>query len=644
MKRLLVLMILLGTVGVWPVTAQGDRTPMTPQNAASIVQLAQLGNGGAYDIAWSPDGRKLAVASTGGIRFYDPANPVEEQYASIDYYELPVLRVAYSPDGALLAWCDFEHLTVSDENTGMILWTKETEWGGWDDSLAFSPDGVWLVTYHGGGFFNVWDAVSGTLVYELTNGEGWGTGMAFLPDGTLVAGSYERIRWLDVRTGSELRSVENPGEDAYFVAASPEGDLLATSGDDGEVALWQATTGQPVGQINAGEEGFRRSLLFAPNHKLLVTNSRKGMTLWDTNSGQMISELPASLHGCDPKSFSPEWQTLALVCPNGVTLFDMAGRTVSHTLEAYSSNPVSLAFSPDGSLLAASYQAYNCDDSARLWHMGYGRQLAWFPGATVNCFDDVIFNADGSLLGVSSDEGLLQWWHTRDGSPDVVLGPGLDTFDYAAISPDGAILAVSRYDRDTTEALVQLWDVDGGRKAYDLTLPASTGRIVDVTFSPDGSSLALTGRDAVYLVNLLRGTIEYTLGPYDPNEVVIRSLAYSADGTILAYVMDYLWSAGDTVILWNVPFGVEMGGFEPECGVNSLGFVITNTVAISPVSDLIVVGCGDNTIQLWNLETGVHQNTLYGHRGSVFALAFNRDGTLLASGSDAGEIILWGIP
>ena len=254
MKRLLVLMILLGTVGVWPVTAQGDHTPMTPQNAASITQLAQLGNGNANDIAWTPDGSRLAVAGT-GIRFYNPANPVEEQFPPIDYYMLPAMSVAYSPDGSLLAWRTQKHLAVSDENTGMILWTKETEWGGWGDSLAFSPDGDWLVS-NGPGTINVWDPASGTLVYELTNGEGWGTGMAFLPDGTLVAGSYGgRIHWLDVRTGSELRSVENQSGDVRLVAVSPEGDLLATSDIRGEVMLWQANTGQQVGQLSTGE-GF----------------------------------------------------------------------------------------------------------------------------------------------------------------------------------------------------------------------------------------------------------------------------------------------------------------------------------------------------------------------------------------------------
>lgn len=615
MKHLLVLVILSGLVGALPVSAQGNRTPMTPQNAASITQLAQLGNGRVNDIAWAPDGSKLAIAGAGGIRFYDPANPIEEQYAPIDYYGLPVLSVAYSPDGSLLAWCDFEHLTVSDGNTGMILWAKETRCY---QNLAFSPDGVWLVSYNGISTISLWNAVSGALVHDLTNDEAW-QDMAFLPDGTVVAGSYDgHIHWLDVRQGSELRSVENPGEDLRFLAASPEGDLLAASGLLGDVILWQAATGQQVGQINTGEEWTHHSLLFAPNHKLPVTNSRKGMVLWDTDTSQVASEFPASQHGCEPKSFSPDWQTLAMACPSGVTLFDMASRTVIHVLQAYSSNPVSLAFSPDGSLLAASYQAYNCDDSARLWHTGYGRQLAWFPGATNDCFYDVIFNADGSLLGTSSDEGLLQWWRTRDGSPDAVLGSGLDTFDHAAISPDGAILAVSRHLSNDERPLLQLWDTNGSRMVFDLSLAEDFEWVEDMVFGPDGSQLAAAGvgnyRSSVYLIDSLRGTIEHTLGPYDANEVVIRSLAYSADGTILAYVMDYYGSASDTVILWNVPFGVEMGRFEPTCGSNFSAFG-ASTVAISPVSDLIVVGCGDSTIELWNLETGIQQSTLYGHRG-----------------------------
>ncbi|MGC8947394.1 MAG: WD40 repeat domain-containing protein, partial [Anaerolineae bacterium] len=73
---------------------------LSPENAGQVAQLARWGKGTVNQVAFSPDGRLLAVASSLGVYLYD-AETLEE----IRFLESPawVTSVAFSPDGRLLA-------------------------------------------------------------------------------------------------------------------------------------------------------------------------------------------------------------------------------------------------------------------------------------------------------------------------------------------------------------------------------------------------------------------------------------------------------------------------------------------------------------------------------------------------------------
>ena len=171
------------------------REPLNPENAARVAQLARPGKGWVAEIAFSPDGRLLAVASSIGVYLYAAADLREVRFLPTDS---PVPSVAFSPDGRALA-------SASDDRT-----------------------------------IRLWDAASGALLRTLAGHTSWVRSVAFSPDGRLLASGSEdnTIRLWDAASGQLLRALEGHTNTVLSVAFSPDGHLLASGSRDGTVRLW----------------------------------------------------------------------------------------------------------------------------------------------------------------------------------------------------------------------------------------------------------------------------------------------------------------------------------------------------------------------------------------------------------------------
>ena len=192
--------------------------------------LARLGKGsigeGDRAVAWSPDGTRLAVASSIGIWLYD-----------------------------------------TDTGAEVVLLTGHT-----DDviSVAFSPDGQTLASGSHDRTVKLWDVDTGQEKASLTGHRSVVLSVAFSPDGqTLASGSVDdTIRLWDVGTGRVIRTLTRHTASVWRVSFSPDGQTLASGSDDGTVLLWDMSpyvTSQPPTPDFDGDGivGFGDFVLFA---------------------------------------------------------------------------------------------------------------------------------------------------------------------------------------------------------------------------------------------------------------------------------------------------------------------------------------------------------------------------------------------
>ena len=281
-------------------------------------------------------------------------------------------------------------------------------------------------------------------------------------------GAYD----IDPQTGAQGAFYALPPGLDVAAALSPDGASVLGATEDGDVVLWRISEGQiiPLRDVPARYSPWRAA--FSADGRVV------GM-------GQYCTD------------FDRNQRCLQAV---RIGLWDAASGARLHTLDGHADDVWSLAFSPDGSVLASA----SWDETVRLWRVSDGELLHTLRGHA-DWVRGVAFSPDGDLLASSScarrdprktwrcTQGEIRLWQVEDGAPLRIMEAHENWVMQVAFSPDGDLLASGSND-DT----VQVWRVSDG--AWLHTLDGHTNDIWEVAFSPDGAWLVSGGYDGVVRV------------------------------------------------------------------------------------------------------------------------------------------------
>ena len=339
-----------------------------------------------------------------------------------------------------------------------------------------------------------WDVVTGKQVraVRLQGTAGPGRCVTLSPDGkTLAAEDSGRLVFWEVDSGKQLKTLPAPKASLGYLCFSPNGKILAVGRGDWRVSFWDWETGierefslpfhpRPVVQFHM-DSTFHGS--FSPDGKWFVAgaSSLEPLGVFEATTGREVHRLArfarTSIVSPDNKFLAVcSWKNDRDGRETVIRLFELAsGKEVAQFPFGTEDPYYSLAFSPDGKILACGFSDRSCLldlTNGRVLHRLSGRPFA------------VAFSANGKTLVASAGHRIRFW--------DVATGrerhnrPG--EFGYSpvlAVSPNGRLLASG----DWMEQTVSLWDTRDGRLLRHLPLKGEGRYVRNLAFSTNGETL-----------------------------------------------------------------------------------------------------------------------------------------------------------
>ncbi len=612
-----------------------------------------------------------------------------------------VMAMAVSPDGAYLAAATKNGLWWYELATmqPIALWERER---GMLGAITISLDGRLAATGNWDGVIKVWDIQRSTCITKIVR-PGLKEpvprttaiqSLAFSPDNQHLAATGSRCEivytW-DPRTGTPLATFHDPQRETRSsypslprpVAFSPDSRLLACTAPAGTtdgpdvVLVWDVVTGERIACLTE-QPSFVRSLCFSPCGQTLAIGSDKGtvqvwnVKTWEQQRVYQNYDGTARMNVCYSQEGVLHTLENALE-KNTVVVWDVERHEKRYTYVEKEWEIEEALFSSSSHFVVAGGKEW------AVWSPGdtNPRKLPYLHvNGTPN---SVAFSQDGKKVAAGGYGSTLFWDIANPMQPPTFFKISDDPQAVSVFISEKIHSTAFAYDENTVKITVKIGETDENTTPMTLTLPDPEAVVTAAAHAPLRNLIACAdSKGHLYVWDMRSGDITHTLpleGDWD--DAHINRLIFSQDGKHLVSVPN---SSGTMATLWDIDTGKEIPGFRDKpvdavafspCGhkiaccmgrkirlwdVNSCRTFLTlphdpypNALAFSPCGKYLASGVWWNRsvetekvpIRLWEVATGENIATFWGHPTDVQDLAFSPDGTLLASGSFDGTILLW---
>lgn len=672
-----------GKIGSVVFSPDGTLLAIGPYSSRTGVILVDVSTGQAVKtipgpvartnaIAWSTDGKQLALASTTDrtIRFWD----VDEQkfLKASEPEASSFFSLAYTSSGTLLASgvpsSNRDELVIFDAASGR----QEKSLKGHKELIettSFSADGSTLASGGWDATARIWDVQSGEEKAVLKGHKKGIRTISISGDAKRLATANDReFKLWDIEKHELLADLGTENNGAKFVQMSPNGAWLVSIDREGVARLWEvekrtekakldrdggsqmASTSTPT-TPNAAVPGDApegeaiQSISYSHDGKWIALAREDGrVSIRQTSDGAVTRELEGFTDVAESVCFSNDSQLIAAGSfDKTIKIWRVESGELIADLDGHTNWVFSIAFSPDDKLLAsASY-----DKTIKIWDLAQSTAVATLTGHTAGV-RSVVFTPDQKFLISGSADRTAIAWELTDYKPVATMKGHAAAVRAVACSPDGATIATASED-----ATIKLWKTaDWSERS---TIQGTEGIMFwCVAFSPAGRSLAAGAFDGTVKLfdpsdgkprQTLRGSTEaITAVAFAPGSKEI--IAGSIDKSLRRWPAQLVAASDKSKLASSDSKPVELKASE---GATALNAVVMNVD--QPVSSLaftrdgkrLAIGTGlyrtAGSLQLWDVASRERLWKGEEFRFGVPAIAFSPDEQKIAMGNFADNFL-----
>ncbi|QRV92660.1 WD repeat-containing protein [Ceratobasidium sp. AG-Ba] len=394
---------------------------------------------------------------------------------------------------------------------------------------------------------------------------------------------------------------------------------------NGTIDIWDARTGQQVGQPLKGHTNWVNSVAYSHDSAYIVSGSSDNtVRIWDARTGKQVGQ-PLEGHTNWVNSVAYSHDSAYIVSgssDNTVRIWDaLTGKQVGQPLEGHTDSVNSVAYSHDSAYIVSGSD----DNTVRIWDARTGKQVGQPLEGHTDSVNSVAYSHDSAYIVSGSDDNTVRIWDARTGKQVGQPLEGHTNSVYSvAYSYDSAYIVSGSYDKT-----VRIWDARTGKQVGQ-PLEGHTNSVRSVAYSHDSAYIVSGSYDKT--VRIWDAHTGMQVGqPLEGHTYSVNSVAYSHDS---AYIVS--GSDDNTVRIWDARTGKQVG--QPLEGHTDS----VNSVAYSHDSAYIVSGSDDNTVRIWDARTGKQVGQpLEGHTNSVYSVAYSYDSAYIVSGSYDKTVRIW---
>ncbi len=388
--------------------------------------LRSRGNTRVLGLAFTPDGKRLAVSTFDGfVRVWDTEGG--EQLFMLKGISGPGLTsqdVAYSPDGARLAVIGGTFIKILDARSPQEFRTvqdaKATTAFPGPPTAVFSADGKRLIGAAGNDV-KIWDVQTRTDLLTLKGHDSPINSVAISPDdkwlasGAQISGDVGEVKIWDANTGVERHSLKiglsGPDYGVYCLAFNPSSRELAASYGQHHIRVWDSATGTELHTFqHIDRPGYVDGLDFSPDGKRIVTASYHtgDLKIWNASDGTHLLTLKTKQRAGSAMdvAFSPDGKRLASAHGSeAIRIWDAQTGEELMQLKGHATHVNCVTFSRDGKRLASG----SGDRTVKIWDTQTGEELLSLSGHPV-MLGGVAFSPDGNMLATTGRDETIRIW------------------------------------------------------------------------------------------------------------------------------------------------------------------------------------------------------------------------------------------